>query len=187
MRDLLKTHVGAQIEDTFGVVVDRVDMARAGPGKEPFHYEGASGIRPLEEAYQGAGAEELNGLFLADLQFLLDRWVFLDGQAGIGEGAVGTASDAMAAVVANAFSARDHFRKPVSVLQLDNDHGAFTGVDAVLLALGFVDDQKSNSFCISFSHLLDRITAFTGQIGRGKEAKGLRCQGFQGHRLHRFS
>jgi hypothetical protein len=50
------------------------------------------------------------------------------------------------AAVADAFSARDHFRKPVSVLELDDDHGAFTGADAVLLALGFVDDQKSHSF-----------------------------------------
>jgi hypothetical protein len=144
VRGLLKTHVGAQIEDTFGVVVDRVEMARAGAGKEPFHYEGASGIRPLEEAYRGAGAEEVNGLFVADLQFLLDR-SFLDGHAGMGEGAVRADSDAVAAVAANAFSARDHFRKPVSALELDAGHGAFTGADAVLLALCFVDDQKPHS------------------------------------------
>ncbi len=126
-------------------------MARAGPGKEPFHYEGASGIRPLEEAYRGAGAEELNGLFLADLQFLLDRWVFLDGYAGMGEGAVRADSDAVAAVAANAFSARDHFRKPVSVLELDDGHGAFTGVDAVLLALDSSMIRSPIRFSIFFS------------------------------------
>jgi hypothetical protein len=62
----------------------------------------------------------------------------------------------VAAVVADGFPARDHFRKPVSVLEVDDDHGAFTGADAVLLALGFVDDQKSHSF-------FDLLFSFIGQ------------------------
>jgi hypothetical protein len=100
----------------------------------------------LEEAYGAAGAEELHGLFFGDLQVLVDQRAFLDGHPGMGEGAVRADSDAVAAVVANAFSARDHFRKPVSVLELDDDHRAFAGADAVLLAFVFVDDQKSHSF-----------------------------------------
>jgi hypothetical protein len=64
----------------------------------------------------------------------------------MGKGTVRTDSDAVATVITGFFSARDHFRKPVSVLQLNDDHGAFAGADAVLVAFVFVDDQKSHSF-----------------------------------------
>jgi len=65
------------------------------------------------------------------------------------EGTVGADSDALAGTVADGFPTSEHFRKAFSVLQIDEDHRVFTGADAVLLALGFVEDQE----CHSFFHL----------------------------------
>jgi hypothetical protein len=42
----------------------------------------------------------------------------------MGERAVRTDSDTVAAVVADAFPSRYHFREPVSALDLDDDHGS---------------------------------------------------------------
>ena len=66
MKDPLNSSIGAQTEDALGLVVDRVDMARVGPGEQPFHDEGAPGTRPLrgpDDGY-GFGAEKHVQLFI---------------------------------------------------------------------------------------------------------------------------
>jgi len=54
VKDPLNSSIGAQTEDALGLVVDRIDMARVGPGK-PLHDEGTPGARPLR------GADDRNG------------------------------------------------------------------------------------------------------------------------------
>ena len=50
MKDPLNSSIGAQTEDALGLLVDRIDMARVGPGEKPLHYEGTPGAQPLRSA-----------------------------------------------------------------------------------------------------------------------------------------
>jgi hypothetical protein len=56
----------------------------------------------------------------------------------------------MSAIVADLFATRYKFRKAVFILEPEDHHGALAYAEAVLLALGFVDRQKSHLFTFLF-------------------------------------
>ena len=77
MKDPLNSSIGAQTEDALGLVGDRIDMARVGPGK-PLHDEGTPGARPLRGAddRNGFGVEKYVQLVIADTAFFLPHGSF---------------------------------------------------------------------------------------------------------------